>query len=281
MMTDREILDAIKTIFIARMQIDPRFKGLNPKLLWKDLEKMISVHMLRSPAYNDRRLEIPNRIDRLRAVRAAVLSALPVDVGNIIRVFQEHYPDLSASDGREIAGILLDSITEALGGNAPRRSVSAVDQSDLNNPITIKKNLDAYLRIYEHVKNNRQRVIHTAKVYAEKGNPSFTIQMDGKPTLLFGGTPDIAPFWRLNYSTGKIVFRPMRIFLGEWDSREYSEDPLGFEHDLCRSMKSALEAQNAWLLVYHLPVDEALLLTNAEDPAVAHAAKEKLKDDED
>jgi hypothetical protein len=281
MMTDREILDAIKTIFIARMQIDLRFRGLNPKLLWKDIEKMISVRMLRSPAYNDRLLEIPNRVDRFRAVRVAAMSALPVDVGSIVRVFQEHYPDLSTSDGREIAGVLLDSITEALGGNASNRSVSAVDQSELNNPITIKKNLDAYLRIFENVKNNWRRIINTAKLYAEKGNPSFAIQVDEKPTLLFGGTPDFAPFWRLNHTTGKIVFRPIRIFLGEWDSRGHAEDPLGFENDLYRSMKFALEAQNAWLLVYHLPVNEALLLTNAEDPAIAHAAKEKLKDDED
>ena len=279
-MTDREILDAIKTIFIERMRVHPRFKGLNPKLLWKDIEKMISVRMLQSPAYNDRLLEIPNQSDRFRAIHAAVLRALPVDVQSITRIFQEHYPDLTISDSREIAGVLMDSISEALGGNAMRKSASSVDRSDVNNPLTVKKNLDAYLRIFENVKNNWRRIINTAKLYAEKGNPSFAIQVDEKPTLLFGGTPDFAPFWRLNHTTGKIVFRPIRIFLGEWDSRGHAEDPLGFEHDLYRSMKIALEAQNAWLLVYHLPVDEALLLTNAEDPAVAHSARERLKGDD-
>jgi|WetSurMetagenome_2_1015567.scaffolds.fasta_scaffold448119_1 hypothetical protein len=102
-MTDKEILKAIRTIFIERMQIHPRYKGLNAKLLWKAIEPKISIPYLRTHFQKEQ---------AVKTIQAETSNVSPVGFEGIINLLQKN-PQISRRDGKEIVHILSESINKA------------------------------------------------------------------------------------------------------------------------------------------------------------------------
>ena len=275
-MSDKEILNLIKQIFIERMRIHPKFRALNHKLLWREIEKRISIPALQMPIQEP---DKPAMKGITQMKYAALIGNLPVDLSGIQESIKRFYPNLSNADLRNISDELADSIAEALSSGG-RRKFSSIPHV-INSDDEIRRNLDMYLMIYSFVKHQWRHILATAKQYASTGADSFAISIDERPMLLFGGLPDLSSFWRLNKVTNRIDFRPINIYLGEWDSTKHERDPLEFEADLVESMWGGMRMQNAWLLVGFLPANDMPLLAIAEDPAIANAARERLESDRD
>lgn len=112
-MTDKEILNAIRVIFIEKMKIHPRFKGLNAKLLWKEIEPRISIQQLRQ------QMEQLNMIKEPAVEPIAVRAFRDVFGPDYFSKLLQETRQLSKEDAVTIGELLSKSVSQALESSSP------------------------------------------------------------------------------------------------------------------------------------------------------------------